>query len=143
MTSVMSVVVSKVETLNLKIELRNKWTLYIDGRPCQAIKSKWYENFPGCKAMSMYMPRNQFADFLLYVPDGLDTVYVIPRGKIAHDTARAVSALEPYKEAWHLLKETTPLLFERKIEALSKQLRRVIEEAAKRKIPYDLGARQK
>jgi hypothetical protein len=41
MTSVMSVVVSKVETLNLRIELRNKWTMYIDGRPCQAV--------PGCQ----------------------------------------------------------------------------------------------
>ena len=49
--------------------------------------------------MTMYMPRNAFADFLLYVPDGQDTVYVIPRGKIAHDTAWAAAALEPYKEA--------------------------------------------
>jgi hypothetical protein len=97
MTSLISVVVSKVEPLNLKVELRDKRTLYIDGRPCQAIKSKWYENFPGCKAMSMYMPRNQFADFLLYVPEGQDIVYVVPRGKIAHDTAWAASALEPYK----------------------------------------------
>ena len=138
MTSPISVVVSKVEPLNLKIELCDKRTLYIDGRPCQAIKSKWYENFPGCKAMNMYMPRNDFADFLLYVPDGQDIVYVVPRGKIAHDTAWATSALEPYKEAWHLLKEMAPLLFERKVEALSKQLRRVIEEAAKRMLPYEL-----
>jgi hypothetical protein len=106
----MSVVVSKVETLNLRIELRDKRTLYIDGRPCQAIKSKWYENSPGCKAMSRYMPRNDFADFLLYVPDGQDIVYVVPRGMIAHDTAWAASALEPYKDAWHLLKKSKRLV---------------------------------
>jgi len=43
MTSPISVVVAKVEPLNLKIELCDKRTLYIGGRPCQAIKSKWYE----------------------------------------------------------------------------------------------------
>jgi hypothetical protein len=88
--------------------------------------------------MSMYMPRNAFADFLLYVPDGEDTVYVIPRGKIAHDTSWAAAELEPYKEAWDLLKETAPVLFERKIDSLSKQLRKVIEEASKRNLPYEL-----
>src|SRR6266481_7757024 len=138
MTSPISVVVSKVEPLNLKIELCDKRTLYIDGRPCQAIKSKWYENFPGCLAMTMYMPRNEFADFLLYVPEGKDTVYVVPRGKIAHDTSWAESALEPYKEAWHLLKEITPLLFERKTEALSSQLRKIIAEADKYNLGYEL-----
>jgi hypothetical protein len=119
-------------------ELCDKWTLYVDGRPCQAIKSKWYESYPGCQAMSMYMPRNKFADFLLYVPEAQDTVYVIPRGKIAHDTAWADSALEPYKEAWHLLKETAPPLFERKTEALSQQLRRIISEAEKHNLTYEL-----
>ena len=134
----MSVVVSKASEFKLKIEIRDKRTLYLDSRPCQAIKSKWYENYPGCKALTMYMPRNAFADFLLYVPDGQDTVFVVPRGKIAHDTAWAAAALEPYKEAWHLLKETTSILFERKVESLSKQLRRVIEEAAKRNLPCEL-----
>lgn len=86
----------------------------------------------------MYMPRNEFADFLLYVPDEPDTVYVVPRGKIEHDTAWAAAALEPYKEAWHLLKETTPALFERKIESLSSQLQRIIGEAKKRNLPYEL-----
>ncbi len=138
MTPAMSVVLSKTENLKLKTELRDKWTLYIDGRPCQAIKSKWYENFPGCLAMTMYMPRNEFADFLLYVPEGKDTVYVVPRGKIAHDTSWAESALEPYKEAWHLLKEITPLLFERKVAVLSRQLRTIIAAAEKRNLRYEL-----
>src|ERR1051326_4017024 len=68
----------------------------------------------------------------------LPSMYVVPRGKIAHDTTWAMSALEPYKGAWHWLKEFAPLLFERKVEALSKQLRTVIEGAAKRKLPYEL-----
>jgi hypothetical protein len=88
--------------------------------------------------MTMYMPRGGFADFLLYVPEGRDFVFVVPRGKIAHDTSWSESALEPYKEAWHLLKETTPLLFDRNVESLSGQLRKVIAEAEKRKLPYEL-----
>jgi len=138
MTPAMSVVLSKAAELNLKTELCDKRTLYIDGRPCQAIKSKWYENFPSCRAMTMYMPRNGFADLLLYVPEEQDTVYVIPRGKVNHDTSWAESALEPYKEAWHLLKETAPLLFERKAEVLSGQLQRIIAEAEKHNLRYEL-----
>jgi hypothetical protein len=88
--------------------------------------------------MTLYMPRGEFADFLLYVPQGPDIVYVVPRGQIAHDTAWSESALEPYKEAWHLLKETTPLLFDRKVESFSGQLRKVIAEAEKRELPYEL-----
>src|SRR6266481_2833271 len=134
----MSIVLARASELGIKIEFRDNRTVYLDGRPCQVIKSKWYENFPNCRAMSLYMPRNGFADFLLYVPEGHSTVYVVPRGKIAHDTSWAESALEPYKEAWHLLKETTPLLFERKSEALSSQLRKIIAEADKYNLGYEL-----
>jgi len=137
-TPTMSVVLSKAADLNLKTELRDKRTVYIERRPCQVIKSKWYENYPGCQAMTMYMPRNDFADFLLYVPETLDTVYVVPRGLIAHDTGWGAPSLEPYKEAWHLLKETSPLLFERKAEAMSAQLRRIIAEVEKRNLSYVL-----
>lgn len=70
MTPAMSIVLAKAAQLNLKTELHDQRTLYIDGRPCQVIKSKWYRNAPGCEAMSMYMPRSEFADFLLYVPEG-------------------------------------------------------------------------
>jgi hypothetical protein len=138
LTPTMSSVLAKATQLNLKVEICDKRRLYIDGRPCQAIKSKWYENFPGCTAMNMYMPRTEFADFLLYVPEGQDTVYVVPRGKIAHDTAWAESALEPYKEAWHLLKETAPALFERKTIALSHQLQKIIAAAEKHNLPFAL-----
>lgn len=134
----MSVVLAKAALLNLKIQLCDKRTLYIDGRPCQIIKSKWYRNFPGCRAMSMYMPRNEFADFLIYVPEGQDSVYVVPRGKISHDTGWAESALESYKDAWHLLKETNPLLFERNVVSLSAQLRKIIAAAEIHKLNYEL-----
>jgi hypothetical protein len=86
----------------------------------------------------MYMPRNDFADFLLYVPEGRDTVYVVSRGKIPYDTAWAAIALEPYKDSWQLLKESTAALFKRNLESLSKQLRRVLAEAAKRNLPCEL-----
>jgi hypothetical protein len=45
---------------------------------------------------------------------------------------------EPYKEAWHLLKETAPAMLERRMESLSPQLRRVVAEAEKRSLPYEL-----
>ena len=138
MTPALAAVLSKASEQNLKTEVCDQRTAYIDGRPCQAIKSKWFENYPGCRAMTMYMPRNNFADFLIYVPDGQDLLYIVPRGTVAQNTGRSESALEAYKNAWHLLKETTPALFERRAEALSKQLRRVTEEAKKRSLPYDL-----
>jgi hypothetical protein len=88
--------------------------------------------------MTLYMPRHGFADFLLYVAQEQGTVYVVPRGMIEHDTAWAEVGLEPYKEAWHLLKESTPSLFERKVESLSAQLCKVIAEADKQNLPYEL-----
>jgi len=138
MTAALAIVLSKASERNLKTEVCDQRTAYIDGRPCQAIKSKWFENYPGCRAMTMYMPRNDFADFLIYVPDGQNIVYIVPRGKIAHDTGWSESALEPYKDAWLLLKETAPPLFERRAGVLSEQLQRVIEEAEKRSLPYEL-----
>lgn len=134
----LSVILSKASELHFKIEVRDKRTVYLDGRPCQVIKAKWYENFPNCKAMTMYMPRNGFADFLLYVADGQDIVYVVPRGTISHDTAWSESSLEPYKEAWHLLKEADPALFERNIERISDQLRTIIAAAEHHNLSYEL-----
>lgn len=136
--SAMSVVLGRASELGIKIEPCDKRTVYLDGRPCQAIKTKWYENFQNCRAMSLYMSRNGFADFLLYVAQEQGTVYIVPRGMIEHDTAWSESALEPYKEAWRLLKETAPVLFERKVESLSSQVRKVIAEADKHNLPYEL-----
>jgi len=67
-----------------------------------------------------------------------DTVYVVPRGKITHYTSWAEPALEPYKEAWHLPNEASPQLFERKAEAMSDQLQKIIAEATKHDLPYEL-----
>jgi len=80
------------------------------------------------------------ADFLLYVPAGQDTVYVIPRGKIAHDTAWATVGAGTIQRGMAIcLRNLRLLLFERNSRwRLSKQLRRVIEEAAKRMLPYAL-----
>jgi hypothetical protein len=134
----MTVVLAKAAELGIKIELRDKRTVYLDRRSCQAIQSKWHETFRHWRGMSMYMPRHGFADFLLYVAEGKNTVYVVPRGIIKHDTVWAEDALEPYKEAWHLLKETTASLFERKMESLSIQLRKIVAEADKHKLSHEL-----
>jgi hypothetical protein len=138
LTPAMTVVLARAAELKIKIELRDKRTVYLDRRPCQAIQARWRENFPNCQAMSMYMPRHGFADFLLYVADAKDIVYVVPRGMIKYDTIWAEAALEPYREAWHLLKETTPTLFERKMESLSIQLRTIITEVHKRNLSHEL-----
>jgi hypothetical protein len=42
------------------------------------------------------------------------------------------------KEAWHLLKETTASLFERKMESLSIQLRTIITEVQKHNLSHEL-----
>jgi hypothetical protein len=57
---------------------------------------------------------------------------------IKYDTFWAEVALEPYKEAWHLLKETTATLFERKMESLSVQLRKIIAEVQKYNLSHEL-----
>src|SRR5262249_29518640 len=132
------IAIKKASERNLQTTVCDRRTAYVDSRTCQAIPAKWFENYPGCRAMRMYMPRSEFADFLLYVPEGQDTVYVIPRGKISYDTNWSEPALEPYKEAWHLLKKMEPALFERKSEAVSKLPQRVIEEAERRGLPYEL-----
>jgi hypothetical protein len=134
----MTAALARAAELEIKIELRDKRTVYLDDRPCQAIQSKWHENFRNCRAMSLYMPRHGFADFLLYVADGHNTIYVVPRGVIKYDTFWAEDALEPYKEAWHLLKETTATLFERKMESLSVQLRKIIAEVQKYNLSHEL-----
>jgi len=134
----MAFVVAKASERKLKTTICDRRTLYIESRTCQVIKTRWFEDYPGCRYMTMYLPQNDFADFLLYVTTEQDAVYIVPRSKIAHDTRWSGAALEPFKDAWHWLKETTPVLFERRTEALSKQLRRVIEEAEKRSLPYEL-----
>lgn len=133
----MSIILSRASEQNLKIDIRDKRTLYLDGRPCQVIKARWFKNFPNCKAMSMYMPRTGFADFLLYIIDQ-GTVYVMPRGNVSHDTTWSELSLEPFKEAWHLLKETAPGLFERRTQGLSDQLQTVIAAAEQRNMSYEL-----
>ena len=138
MTHAMEVVLRKASGRNLKTEVCDRRRLYIDNRTCQSMRTKWSEDYPGCSYLNVFMPQNDFADFLLYVPEGQDVVYVVPRGKIAYATRWSKAVLEPYKEAWHLLKETAPALFERRDEALSVHLRRVIEEAEKRSLPYQL-----
>jgi hypothetical protein len=134
----MTAVLARALELEIKIELRDKRTVYLDGRPCQAIQAKWHKNIRHWRGMSMYMPRHGFADFLLYVADGQKAVYVVPRGVIKHDTVWAEDALESYKEAWHLLKETTASLFERKMESLSIQLRTIITEVQKNNLSHEL-----
>jgi hypothetical protein len=47
-------------------------------------------------------------------------------------------SLEPYKEAWHLLKENAPTLFVRKAKPLSDQLRAIIAAVEKQNLPYEL-----
>jgi hypothetical protein len=143
-TPALSVVLAKAAERKLKVEVSDRRSAYIDGRPCQVIRTSWFKSYPFCYAMTIYMPRNEFADFLIYVPypgalpDGLDPVYIVPRAKIMYDSTWTEDALEPYKNAWRLLKETSPALFKRGAVVLSPQLRRVIEVANKRGLPYEL-----
>jgi hypothetical protein len=57
-------------------------------KPCRVMPARWFADVdhPQCKALTLYIPRTKFVDFLLYVPRGTEEVYVIPRGLLEYNT---------------------------------------------------------
>lgn len=97
----LATVIKHAEARGLHVSRVDDRTLYVDGRPCQVIPAVWYHSFSIKNwAMSMYLPRTTFADFLLYVPRQTDDVFIIPRGLLSYDTGGALVSLQPYLHAW-------------------------------------------
>jgi hypothetical protein len=136
----MAVVLAHAEKLGIDSDMVDERSLFLNGRPCQVIPATWFNNsiYPQCTAMTLYMPRTEFADFLLYVPHESDDVFVIPRGLLEYDTTWSEQTLTAYRNAWQLLQETSPKLFVRRFAHLSPPLRRVISALEVRNIPYKL-----
>jgi hypothetical protein len=107
--------------------------------------ARWFADVdhPQCKALTLYIPRTKFVDFLLYVPRGTEEVYVIPRGLLEYNTTWSEPKLTTYRHAWHPLQVTSPELFGRRFAHLSPWLRRVISGLEARDIPYQLVRSEK
>jgi hypothetical protein len=117
--------------------------LYIAGRPCQVSRTKLAQtspDYPHSEALSIYLPRTSFADFVICVPMDiqLPDLYIIPRGKLEKDTWRTRESLEEYKNAWHLLGEASLDMMMRRNNRLSWQLQSAILSADSRGLQFEL-----
>jgi hypothetical protein len=111
--------------------------LGVEGRICQIIRTRQVidAHYPKTAYAPLYLPRNEFADFLVYVafPDSSSTpprFYVVPRGVMTKDTAWSLESLEQYRDAWQVFKQpVNPELTERHFTVLNWQLRAIIDAA--------------
>src|SRR5258706_5083766 len=65
--------------------------LAIEGRVCQVIRTREITdvNYSNAVSVQLYLPRNEFPDFLIYVVQqdgGKPTFYLLPRGVMTKDT---------------------------------------------------------
>jgi len=102
--------------------------LYVEKKPCQVIRTAHDNTSPAyfyAKSLRLYLPRPNFADFLIYVVmDSVPpSVYIIPRGVLSQDTYRTLKSLEEYRNAWGFLATSgSPQLTERRFTSISPQL---------------------
>jgi len=117
--------------------------LHIAGRPCQVSRTSLYhtsQTYVEATALSIYLPRTSFADFVIYVPMNLNAMdfYVVPRGALSKDTCLTIETLEKYKNAWHLLSQVSLDMMMRRNNRLSWQLQSVILAAESRGLQFEL-----
>jgi hypothetical protein len=109
--------------------------LVVEGKICQVIKSRQVidPHYPNAVSVSLYLPRTEFADFLIYVAyplSGRPSFYTVPRGVLSKDTIWSLESLEQYRDAWHVFKQPlVPGLTERRFTILNWQLQAVIKAA--------------
>jgi hypothetical protein len=108
--------ISEAVSRGLRIErlpIRSKKHTYdtrlilIEGKRCQVIPSKLghpNDEYPDAECLSLYLPRDGWPDYLIYVLSGNETSFwIIPRAEMSKDTGRTPESLEPYRGAWDLL----------------------------------------
>jgi hypothetical protein len=141
----MAVVLVHAEKLGIDAEMVGTRNLFLNRRPCRVMPARWFADVdhPQCKALTLYIPRTKFVDFLLYVLRGTEEVYVIPRGLLEYNTTWSEPKLTTYRHAWHLLQETSPELFGWRFAHLRPWLRRMISGFEARDIPYQLVRSEK
>ena len=130
-----------------------RWLL-IGGRSCQAIPARVFHpdpDNPENEAVSLYLPRTDWPEFLIYVVEPetegqQSSFYVVPRGALSADTARAPTSkqLKRYEDAWSLL-ATVPKGREtaRRFRLLSWALRIAAQEAVRSGLHVTLVPHQK
>lgn len=95
--------------INSKQHTFDRRLLLIEGRRCQVIPSRLghpSEEYPDAEYLSLYLPRGEWPDYLIYVLSGIESAFwIVPRGKMSKDTGRTPQSMEPYREAWDLLRQ--------------------------------------
>src|SRR5579872_3263911 len=109
--------------------------LAIEGMICQIVRTRQVPqvDYPTAAYARLYLPRTEFADFLIYVAfpsTGDPSFYVVPRGAMSKDTAWSLGSLEQYRDAWQVLKgKIAPDQTERHFTTLNWQLQAVVDSA--------------
>lgn len=109
--------------------------LAVEGRMCQIIRTRQVidSHYPNAVYAPLYLPRTEFADFLIYVAfssSGPPRFYVVPRGAMTKNTAWSLECLERYRDAWQVFKQPiTTGLTERHFTVLNWQLQAIIKAA--------------
>jgi hypothetical protein len=91
----------------------DKRLLLIEGRRCQIIPSRPSRpsaQYPNAEYLPLYLPRTDWADFLVYVSvtQNQPVFHIVPRAEMSKDTGRAPESLAPFKDAWELLQLDLP-----------------------------------
>jgi len=110
--------------LGVKVEITSKRNrgarggtfLRIENRLCQIVPTRSFvsnPDYPRSRSAFLYLPRNQFPEFLVYVrgdaqEPGKHIFYIVPSGDIKKDTSFVKQTLQKYENAWHLLREILP-----------------------------------
>ena len=105
----------------------------IEGRICQIIRTRQVIDslYPTAVNSALYLPRNVFADFLIYVAfpsNGSPQFYVVPRGAMTKDTMWSLKSLKQYRDAWQVFKQPiTKRQTERRFTTVNWQLQAIID----------------
>ena len=95
--------------INSKRHTFDRRLLLIEGRRCQVIPTKLghpSEEYPDAQYLSLYLPRGEWPDYLIYVLSGSESAFwIVPRVEMSKDTGRTPESMESYREAWDLLRQ--------------------------------------
>ncbi len=108
----------------------DKRLLLVEGKRCQVIPSRRghpNELYPHAEYFPLYLPRNNWPDFLIYVSlhESLPIFRIISRAEMSKDTGWSPESLEPYRDAWELLQQGVHDSAKKKFETLSWQLQAI------------------
>ncbi len=114
----------------------------IEGKRCQVIPSRRghpSKQYPYAEYFPLYLPRNDWADFLIYVSltENPPTFCIVPRVEMSKDTGRAPVGLAHYRDAWALLRQDLSES-EKVLEILSWQMEAIKQSAQDAGIEIEL-----